>query len=389
MNRLGAREAARRIERGELTAEKLFRACLERIAERDKDVRAWAHLHEKVPGTVSGPLRGVPVGVKDIFDTFDLPSEYGSPIYKGNRPAADAAVVALTRRTGGAVLGKTVTCEFATFVPSQTRNPLDLTRTPGGSSSGSAAAVADFHVPLAFGTQTAGSVIRPAAFCGVVGYKPTYGVLPRAGVKPNADSLDTVGLFARSVEDVAFFMSALSGLKLANAEKPRIASFRVDMKGARPIDIPSWDKLLDTQRTIHRYEGARSIADEYQRHPAKLHPALRERHEVGMAIDTAEYLAAQRYAADCRARLDGLFGDSDVLIAPSASGEAPQGLESTGDTSMSIAWTMLHVPCVSIPWGRGPDGMPLGIQVIGRIGDDARTLACAAWIHSRLKDLAS
>lgn len=372
------------IERGELGAEKLVRACLDRIAERDRDVRAWQFLPEKIAAATAGPLRGIPVGVKDIFDTFDMPTEYGSPIYKGFRPPADAAVVALARRAGATILGKTVTCEFATFVPSQTRNPHDLARTPGGSSSGSAAAVADFHVPLAFGTQTAGSIIRPGAYCGAVAYKPTYGILPRAGVKPNADSLDTVGFFARSVEDIAFLMSALTGLRAAQIESPRIASFRAQVKGAVPIDIPDWDQLIDTQRTIHRYEGARVIADEFRRHPDKVHPGLRERCEIGMKIPLADYLAAQRDAAQRRARLDELFGDFDVLVAPSATGEAPKGLESTGDTSMNIAWTMLHVPCVSIPSGRAPSGMPLGLQVIGRIGDDARTLACAEWLHSRL-----
>lgn len=384
MNRLGAKQVAQRIERGELTAGKYIRACRERIAERDGEVRAWAHVAKEPGGEKPGALHGIPIGVKDIFDTFDMPTEYGSPIYAGHRPAADAAVVALARRAGATILGKTVTCEFATFVPSRTRNPLDLSRTPGGSSSGSAAAVADFHVPLAFGTQTAGSIIRPGAYCGVVAYKPTYGILPRAGVKPNADSLDTVGLFARSVEDAAFFMSALCGLRTATIDKPKIAAFRVELPGARRIDIPNWDKLVETQRTIHRYEGARVIADEFRRFPEKVHPGLRERCETGLRIDLTDYLAAQRYAAHARARLEEMFGDADVLVAPSATGEAPKGLESTGDTSMSIAWTMLHVPCVSIPWGRGPAGMPLGIQVIGRIGDDARTLACAEWIHSRL-----
>lgn len=384
MNQLGAKQAALRIERGELTAGKYIRACRERIAQRDGQVRAWAHLAKEPGGEKPGLLHGIPIGVKDIFDTFDMPTEYGSPIYKGYRPPADAAVVALARRAGATILGKTVTCEFATFVPSQTRNPHDLSRTPGGSSSGSAAAVADFHVPLAFGTQTAGSIVRPAAYCGVVGYKPTYGILPRAGVKPNADSLDTIGLLGRSVEDIAFFMSTLTGLKAATVEKPKLGAFQVELKDATPVGIPNWGKLLETQRTIHRYEGARVIADEFRRHPDKVHPGLRERCEIGMKIPLEDYLEAQRYAAQCRAGLDELFGDCDVLVAPSATGEAPRGLESTGDTSMNIAWTLLHVPCVSIPRGRGPAGMPLGITVIGRIGDDARTLACAEWIHSRL-----
>lgn len=372
------------IERGELTAEKLVRACRERIAERDGEVRAWQFLPERPVLGTAKPLLGVPVGVKDIFDTHDMPSEYGSPIYAGHRPRADAAVVALARNVGATILGKTVTCELATMVPSRTRNPLDLARTPGGSSSGSAAAVADFHVPLAFGTQTAGSIIRPGAFCGVVAYKPSYNLLPRAGVKPNADSLDTVGFFARSVEDVVFFASALSAMKAATIDSPRLAAFRTQVKGAKPVDIPEWDRLLQTQRTIHWYEAARALADEYRRSPEKLDRRLQDRCRDGLKVATEDYLAAQREAGRWRHKLDELLGDCDVLVMPSSIGEAPVGLESTGDVSMNIVWTMLQVPCVSIPWGKGPAGMPLGLQVIGRIGDDARTLACAEWIHSRL-----
>src|SRR3982751_211064 len=199
LHRLGAKEAARRIERGELKAKDLLRSCLERIEAREKDVQAWTYLAKEFPAMEKprGPLFGVPVGVKDIFDTHDMPSEYGSPIYAGHRPKADAAIVALTRRAGGVILGKTVTAEFATFVPRGTRNPHNLAHTPGGSSSGSAAAVADFMVPLAFGTQTAGSIVRPAAYCGAVGYKPTYGTLCRVGVKMISDTLDTVGGFGR------------------------------------------------------------------------------------------------------------------------------------------------------------------------------------------------
>src|SRR2546421_8735233 len=210
--RLGAKQAAQLIERGELRAEALIASCRERIAEREPVVKAWRHLAAGSPTAKAprAPLFGVPVGVKDIFDTHDMPTEYGSPIYTGYRPRSDAAAVALTRRAGGTIMGKTVTAEFATFVPRETRNPLDPSRTPGGSSSGSAAAVADFMVPLAFGTQTAGSLIRPASYCGIFAYKPTYNAIARAGVKPGADSLDTVGVYGRSVEDVAFFTAALT-----------------------------------------------------------------------------------------------------------------------------------------------------------------------------------
>ena len=408
-NRLGAREAARRIERGELAAEELLRSCLERVAARENQVRAWTYLVPRIAlaqaKAADAPLYGLPVGVKDIFDTYDMPTEYGSRIYAGNQPRADAAAVALARRAGATIIGKTATCEFATFVPAMTRNPHDLARTPGGSSSGSAAAVADFMVPLALGTQTAGSVIRPGAYCGVVAYKPTYNLLPRAGVKAQADSLDTVGVFARSVEDAGFFMARLTGRRdlEASIEGPRIGFCRTHqwdavqpemaqcLEGAarklslREAVLPErWRPLRAAHTAILWYELARSLADEYSRFPELMDARLRECCAAGFAADAGEYVAALKLAAQCRARLDEAFGGLDVLLAPAASGEAPLG-EATGDPVMNAVWTLLHTPCVSLPAGRGPNGMPLGLQVIGRTGDDAHTLACAAWIESRLR----
>jgi amidase len=370
-------------------------------------VRAWAACEPGLAiqnaSAARGALQGVPVGVKDILDTFDLPTAYGSPIYAGHRPRADAAVVALARRAGGTILGKTATTEFATHVPAVTRNPHDTSRTPGGSSSGSAAAVADHMVPLAFGTQTAGSVIRPAAYCGVVGYKPTYDLLPRAGVKPHADSLDTVGLFARSVDDAAFFISALSGLKLVSVDRPRVAVCRtyewpsVQPETAalferlakrfalREVSLPAaFQDLRAAQATIQRYELARSLADEYLRFQDKLDASLRERCELGYAIEVPQYAAAVQLATRCRALLDEAFGDCDALLVPAAVGEAPMGLASTGDAVMNAVWTLLQGPSVCVPAGRGPNGMPLAVQVVGRIGDDARTLACAAWLEKKI-----
>jgi Asp-tRNA(Asn)/Glu-tRNA(Gln) amidotransferase A subunit family amidase len=410
-NRLGAKEAAARIERGELSAEKLVRCCLERVAEREKDVRAFAFLDPKLAlaqtSSIKGALRGAPVGVKDIFDTYDMPTEYGSPIYAGHRPAADAAAVALTRRCGGVVLGKTVTAEFATFVPGKTRNPHNLQHTPGGSSSGSAAGVADFMFPLAFGTQTAGSVIRPGSYCGVVAYKPTYNLLPRAGVKPGADSLDTVGVYARSVEDVAFFVASLLGRTdmEGTVDGPRIRFCRTEewdlvelpmaqaferaarKLGASELKLPDSQKGLRAAHTsVLWYEVARGLADEYRRHADRMDPALRKRCDDGYALDWAQYAAALQTAFRARARLEEAFEGCDVLVAPAATGEAPQGLESTGNVAMNVVWTLLHVPSVCVPIGKGPNGLPLGLQVIGRIGDDARTLACARWIESKLKE---
>jgi Asp-tRNA(Asn)/Glu-tRNA(Gln) amidotransferase A subunit family amidase len=344
--------------------------------------------------------------VKDIFDTHDMPTAYGSPIYEGYRPRIDAAPVALTRRAGGTIMGKTVTAEFATFVPRETRNPLDLSRTPGGSSSGSAAAVADFMVPLSFGTQTAGSLIRPASYCGIAGYKPTFNAIARAGVKPGADSLDTIGVYGRSVEDVAFFGAALTNrwdLETRIDRAPRIGMCRTNewdrvqpemrqahedarrVLDAREFDLPARFKgLRESHTAILWYEIARSLADEFTRFPEKMDPGLRQRCADGFALDPKEYVRAQQHGADCRAHFAEALGDHDVLLAPAATGEAPKGLASTGDVAMNVVWTLLHVPCVAVPAGKSPSGMPLGLQVIGRIGDDARTLACAAWISERL-----
>jgi Asp-tRNA(Asn)/Glu-tRNA(Gln) amidotransferase A subunit family amidase len=403
---LGAKEAAKLIERGELSAEALLASCRERIAQREPQVRAWAHLGKDAANARRAPLCGVPVGVKDIFDTHDMPTAYGSPIYEGYRPRIDAAAVALTRRAGGTIMGKTVTAEFATFVPRDTRNPLDLSRTPGGSSSGSAAAVADFMVPLSFGTQTAGSLIRPASYCGIVGYKPTYNAIARAGVKPGADSLDTIGVYGRSVQDVAFFAAALTDrwdLESALDRAPRIGMCRTnewqrvepEMRQAfedvrRALDAPEFELparfkgLRESHTAILWYEIARSLADEFMRFPEKMDPTLRQRCADGFALDPHDYLRAQQHGAACRAHFGEALGDYDVLLAPAATGEAPKGLASTGDVAMNVVWTLLHVPCVAVPAAKSPGGMPLGLQVIGRIGDDARTLACARWIADKL-----
>ena len=404
--RLGAKQAARLIERGELTTEALLASCRERIAQREAEVRAWTFLATEFKST-PGPLHGVPVGVKDIFDTHDMPTAYGSPIYAGHRPRTDSAPVALTRRAGGTIMGKTVTAEFATFVPRETRHPLDPSRTPGGSSSGSAAAVADFMVPLAFGTQTAGSHIRPASYCGIVGFKPTFNTIARAGVKPGADSLDTVGVFGRSVEDVAFFSAALTNrpeLESTLERTPRIGVCRTyewdrvqpEMRkaledarrtlGADEFELPGRFKgLRESHTAILWYEVARNLADEFTRFPDQLDPALRQRCADGFALDPKEYVQAQQHAADCRAHFAEALRDYDVLLAPAASGEAPKGLTSTGDVALNVVWTLLHTPCVAVPAAKSASGMPLGLQVIGRIGDDARTLACADWIAAKLR----
>jgi amidase len=356
-------------------------------------------------GPPRGPLHGIPVGVKDIFDTADLPTEYGSPIYKGHRPAADAACVAAARAAGAVILGKTVTTEFATMVPAATVHPRNPKHTPGGSSSGSAAAVAAGMVRCAFGTQTVGSIIRPAAYCGVVGYKPSHGMLSRSGMKMGAETLDTAGVIARSVEDAALLAAGSAMrpdlLQLSRFEEPKLgvcrspnwhhmspegaAAFdstarRLAGKGARLVDIElAFDELDAAASTILVYEMARGLAHEVAHHRARISPMLLERIDAGATMPYEKYFRALQYANDCRRKLADAIGNVDAILTPSATGEAPPGLGSTGNTAMNRLWTLLHGPCVTVPAGDGPGGLPLGIQLVGVPGADARTLAAAKW----------
>jgi Asp-tRNA(Asn)/Glu-tRNA(Gln) amidotransferase A subunit family amidase len=415
-----ALEAARRIADGSLTSEALVRACLERISEREPVVQAWQHLDldaalkiaRQVDQFGSGPLKGIPIGVKDIIDTADMPTGYGSPLYETFRPPRDAACVALARHAGALILGKTVTTEFAYFQPGKTRNPHDPDRTPGGSSSGSAAAVADGMVPLAFGTQTAGSIIRPASFCGCVGYKPTFGLIDRTGVRPFADSLDTVGVFATTVKDAAFFASVIAGrpnLRITDEVfRPRIgltrthaweaaepatataldeAAARLRSAGleVREVALPDrWRGLLEAQKTIMAFEAARSHAPEMLTASDRLSVKLRELLEAGALIAPDDYDAAKALVAEARAGFSNVLDGLDGLLTPSAPGEAPEGLEVTGDPVFNRIWTVLGVPCISVPGLTGPLGMPVGLQVVGRWGDDRRALAASAAIGQSL-----
>ena len=418
LHELGAAALAPRLASREISAEALALSCLERMESREPAVRAFAHLNAKQvltearaldQGAVRGPLHGLPVGVKDVIDTADFPTEYGSPIYRGHQPAADAACVAIARACGALVLGKTVTTEFATFPPGPTANPRNPAHTPGGSSSGSAAAVADRMVPLAFGTQTSGSIIRPAAFCGAVGYKPTYGTLARVGVKQISDSLDTVGAFARSVEDVALFVSALSGRAFQIRNEEHRFKFAICLTPQWPAALPEtqhlfeelpgrlstagahvgalslpapFDGLAEAQGVIWDFEMARCLADEYRRFPDLIRERLRQQLAGGWKIPPERYDAARALARACRQLLQGALGDFDALVVPSATGEAPAGLEATGDPVFNRIWSLLHTPAVHVPTSQGPDGLPIGVQVVGRIGDDARVLACAHWIQN-------
>jgi Asp-tRNA(Asn)/Glu-tRNA(Gln) amidotransferase A subunit family amidase len=421
LHQLGATDAARKLATREITAQALLADCIGRIREREPTLHAWTHLaFERAAERArwldaqpsAGLLHGLPIAVKDLFDTFDMPTSYGSPIYAGHRPASDAASVALARAAGAIVVGKTVTTEFATFHPGPTCNPHDPRHTPGGSSSGSAAAVADFMVPLAFGTQTAGSIVRPAAYCGAVGYKPTFGTICRVGVRMISDTLDTVGGFARTVPDVALFAAALSGrdelaIRSPTGEMPRIGLCRTSQwDGAQPETValfddverrlraataaaqtvvlpPDFAGLVAAQTAIMVREVAQSLSHERLAHGDALSSAMIAMIDAGLAVSPVEYDAARSLARRCRAMLPQVFGDVDVLVAPSTPGEAPMGIDATGDPLFNRIWTLLHVPCVHLPLARGPHGLPIGVTVVGPIGGDRNTLLGADWIHAR------
>jgi Asp-tRNA(Asn)/Glu-tRNA(Gln) amidotransferase A subunit family amidase len=413
LNEMSAAEAARRLEARDITAEALAAACLERIASRDATVRAWAFLDRERALSAArvldraprrSRLHGVPFGIKDIIDTADLPTEYNSPIYRGHRPKTDAACVTLLRQAGCLILGKTVTTEFANNHPSQTRNPHDAAHTPGGSSSGSAAAVADSMVPLALGTQTGGSVIRPAAYCGTYAIKPSFGGINRAGVKFLAESLDTIGIFARGAEDLALAMEVLTGRARASAAAaPRVGLCRTPRwsladaatqknleeaartlarAGAtvRDFEMPAGSaELFDRHKVIMSYETARALGWEYHNHRDALSATLRPRLDEGWRVSRTDYDAMREHARRCRRALADAMREVDFLLAPSAPSEAPASLASTGDPVFNRAWTLLGVPCVTVPCGRGTHGLPLGVQLIGQHEADMALLAWAEW----------
>ncbi|MBV9375549.1 MAG: amidase [Alphaproteobacteria bacterium] len=417
--RLTATEAVARLTDGTLTAEALIRACLEQ-ARAGVGINAWAWLDPEQAIAQAravdragrkGRLAGVPVGIKDVVDTADMPTKHGSPIYAGNRPFADAACVALIRAAAGIILGKTVTTEFANRHPGPTRHPHNADHTPGGSSSGSAAAVADFQVPLALGTQTGGSVIRPAAFCGVIGYKPSFGEFSRVGIKMQCHNLDTLGIICRSLEDIALLRGVLVAQQAHEVDRgsaaPRIgfcctpawehadqdthallehvagvlgrAGATVHEVKLTPADI------LDHHRRIFEFEAARNYAYEYEVHGEKLSPALRDGLLApGRSLPLAAYIEAIETAEAFRRNLDDVFTEVDVLLAPSAVGEAPRGLISTGDARFNAIWTLAWTPCLTLPAGNGRSGLPLGIQLIGQRFRDEALLDAAAWVEARL-----
>ena len=421
MKPLSATEAIAAIEAGTLTSERLVRDCLDRIAEREPAVKAWAFLDpalaiaqaKAADAAKGGLLRGIPVGIKDIIDTHDMPTGHNSPIFEGKVPFGDAACVALCRTANAVILGKTVTTEFANRHPGATTNPHNADHTPGGSSSGSAAAVADGHVPLAFGTQTGGSVIRPAAYCGVIGYKPTYGDFNRVGIKMQCHSVDTLGLMARTLDDIALYRAAVLKLPPVPVDRrtgaPRIGFCRspvwdkaqpdtvallertapvLSSKGASIVDVafaPAYDDIIDDHAAITGWESVRNYADERLRNPDKMSAEIKDGPmKRGLEVGFERYVAAQRQAVAFRAHVDSLFDKVDVLLTPSAPGEAPEGFGFTGDPVFNSIWTLAHTPCVTLPAGTGSKGLPLGVQLVGLRHADDRLLSTAAWVAAHL-----
>jgi Asp-tRNA(Asn)/Glu-tRNA(Gln) amidotransferase A subunit family amidase len=418
LNELSAVEAARAIARGELTSRRLVTACLERIEAREEIVGAWQFLDPALAleqadrcdnSPAMGPLHGVPVGIKDIIQTADMPTCYGSSIYANNRTAVNAECVKRLRAAGAVIMGKTVTTEFAVFAPGKTTNPHNRLHTPGGSSSGSAAAVADLQVPFALGTQTAGSVIRPASFCGVIGYKPSYAWFPLDGVKVLSLTLDTLGTFTRTFEDAAVIASVLAGIPYQHPASiairaPRIGLFRTPWwneagnetrtaieaaaealarAGAsiNEVTIPGFEDLRDAHLKIMYREIADSLRYEYENHRASLSARLQGIIDTGRAVGVSEVQASIRIARRGRHQISEIFASHDVLLTPGTLGPAPLGLGNTGDPIFNRVWTLLGVPCITYPGGRSSGGLPLGIQVIGPVESDERLMATAKWMR--------
>lgn len=425
-NELTASQARVALDQGRISAEELLAACLARIAEREGTVGAWGHLAGDSaqaeakgqdlrgrggPATSGLPLSGLPIGVKDIIDTADMPTTYGSAAYAGHQPKSDAACVALVRAAGGIILGKTVSTEFAYFQPGKTANPHNPAHSPGGSSSGSAAAVADYMVPFAFGTQTGGSVIRPAAFCGVVGYKASFGALPLYGVKALSHDLDTLGWFCREVADIHLMRAALVGAPAGAAAPggpPRIGLCRthewaqadgdsqaavlaaagsLEAAGAEVVEIdlaPPFAGLVESQKLVMAQNAARDLAFEYNQERDRLSSHIIALIEQGQAVDFAAYQAALAAAEEGRRLLREVFAKVDVLLCPSAPGEAPKGLETTGDPVFNRLWTLLGNPCVNLPGHKGRNGLPVGVQAVGPLGADEALLSHCRWLEPRI-----
>ena len=431
-------EAARLMREGLLTSEELVQSCLERIQATEDKVQAWTFLDRehalaqaraaddrRRSGEGVGPLNGVPVGVKDIIDTGDMPTENGTVLHQGRTPREDARVVAMLRDAGAVILGKTVTTECAYFSPGKTRNPWNPEHTPGGSSSGSAAAVAASTVPVALGSQTNGSVIRPAAFCGVYGFKPTHGFISRAGILKLSSALDHVGLFSRSLEDLALLLEVLVGHDEADPDtRPRARLPFSDVLREEPpippvlgfVKTPFWDRVTpeakeafgelvetlgdrveevtlvpwaaeawDWHKLIMEADMASNLEREWTQGRDKLSPQLRSLMERGREAKAIDYQRALRGAARMTESLEELFLERyDAIITPAAAGSAPKGLGSTGDPAFCTLWTLCGMPAVTLPLMQDAAGLPIGVQLVGRRNFDARLLRTARWLAGRL-----
>jgi Asp-tRNA(Asn)/Glu-tRNA(Gln) amidotransferase A subunit family amidase len=436
---LTAAAAAAAVRDGELKSEELVESCLARIAELEDTIGAWAHLdadyareqaraadRRRGEGAATGPLHGVPVGIKDIFDTRDMPTENGTPLMAGRTPREDATVVALLREAGAVILGKTVTTELAVYAPGKTRNPHDPEHTPGGSSSGSAAAVAAGMVPLAVGTQTNGSVIRPASYCGVHGFKPSRGRISRHNVLAQSPPLDAVGVFARTVEDLALIGDCLMAYDdrdpaMAPAARPQLSRIAAEDPPVPPalafVKSPVWDQADEEtraafaelaevlgeacdevelpepfdraavwHRTIMYADLAKSFAGLYARGRDRLSEILRGMIEEGQGVRAVDYNAAVDCVEVLNAGLDEVFERYDAIVTPATTGVAPAGLEATGSPIFCTLWTLCGLPAVSLPLLRGAKGLPLGVQLVGPRGDDARLLRTARALVARVRD---
>lgn len=402
---------------GKAQPELMLALCRDAIARNDSRIRAFAHTAEAAAIQTEGPLAGIAIGIKDIFDTFDQPTSYGASAYKDHRPQTDAAIVDLARRRGATIIGKTATTEFAFFTPAETVNPHNPAHTPGGSSSGSAAAVAAGMIPAAIGTQTGGSIVRPAAFCGVAGYKPSFRLLPTTGMKHFAPSLDTAGLFAAGVTDVAVLAALLTGRDLApfSDEHPldpasiRVGLYRCDqLDGADPAMRAALAKAADlaadagfdvgdigepeamalareAHSAIQNYEAGLACGPDLARFREALSPVLIQTIERGQAITPSDYDAARKHAKRGRTAARALFGEVDILLTPSAPGTAPLGLTSTGDPRFNKLWTLMGTPAINIPGFCDETGLPLGIQAVARFGQDKVLLAAAALLEKAFK----
>jgi Asp-tRNA(Asn)/Glu-tRNA(Gln) amidotransferase A subunit family amidase len=438
LNWLSATDAARAVRDGAVSAEQLVAACLARIRESEPQVQAWQHLDPEHAlaqaralderhrqGESAGPLHGVPVGVKDIIDTADMPTEDGTVLHAGRAPDRDAAVVAMLRAAGAVIMGKTVTTECATYTPGKTRNPHNPEHTPGGSSSGSAAAVAAGMVPIALGSQTNGSVIRPASFCGVYGFKPTHGLIPRTGILKLSRTLDHVGVFARTIEDIALVAEQLVGCDEDDPDtRPRARPPYREVVAQEPplppliafVKGPAWERAeeettqafaelvaelgdrvvevalpgtaqraLDWHRTIMEAEMAANLDLEWEKGRDRLSESLRNQLARGREARALDYQKALARVPLLNEGFAELFDEYDSILTPAAPGTAPKGLGATGDPAFCTLWTLCGMPAVSLPLMQGESGLPLGVQLVGPRHGDARLLRTARWLAGQIE----